>query len=907
MPTITQYPTTATANTGTWGTTANATGSGTGTYATWASSTSGATATLDLAGFDFSGVPAGADINSVTLVFRHYTNSVSGANTMRYQLLSGGTSVQALTVISATEVSTVTEQTIAATSLPTADQLRTGFTVRYQARKATNTTATTVYLDRVAVTVDYSIPAPAPKMSTLTQSTWAGQTAFTLDAGATIVGDTLQLAVPAVTSTYPTVFTSQKYDMVGESFTVEWLGLPANTNAAIEVLCGVRPIGDSQWTNGAGFGYSGGSFVAYEYKGGVYAEDGSWGNYSLTTHKYLRIRESGGTTYWEHSPDYTTWTQMWSRPNAFSMASVSGFMEVGMYQAVTNPGYATFGKINTSGAVAPPADAGPDQTVAPWTTVTLTGTGTGTWSQTSGATVTLGGSGATRTFTAPPSMSTQALVFSYGGDTTTVTVTRARHGIVKTNGGAPTPVRLFVQPGAITPPPSGTVQTQNVSYTASTDSIPNPERGWYGYTETHWTTAAGAGQEPLDQAELTARRTGSYTQSQVTKTISHTTLVYRYYVMEYMRGVDTLPAAFLTLLQNDLTAARNAGVKMIPRFVYDIDDNTNMTPPYNADTTLARTFSHIDQLKGVLNDNAEVIYALQAGFIGLWGEWYYSDNWGDEANVSTAKWDERYRLLTKLLTDLDPRIPVLVRYPGIKRRYLSLGSGTGWTAHPDALTRIGFHNDAFVGDDGPDMGTYDNYTDGASVTQMKDYVAAETARPVPMVGENNFITSRSAYSNYSAEAAQMHFSALNPEYAVETIKAFSQAQFDTISKALGYRLRLTSATLPSSGAASATVSVTLSITNDGYAGPTTSRPLQLVFVNGATVVTRTLARDVRTLLPGSHTVTETVTLPPTTGTYTMHLALPDLELTGDAYAIRLANTTTWANGRNALGASVTVT
>lgn len=51
------------------------------------------------------------------------------------------------------------------------------------------------------------------------------------------------------------------------------------------------------------------------------------------------------------------------------------------------------------------ATAGADQSVAAWDLVTLVGTGSavGAWTQTSGATVTLGGSGATRTFKAVPS------------------------------------------------------------------------------------------------------------------------------------------------------------------------------------------------------------------------------------------------------------------------------------------------------------------------------------------------------------------------------------------------------------------------------------------------------------------------------------------------------------------------
>lgn len=71
---------------------------------------------------------------------------------------------------------------------------------------------------------------------------------------------------------------------------------------------------------------------------------------------------------------------------------------------------------------APIANAGPDQTTAePWSTVTLTGAAStdsdGTvasyaWTQTAGPAVTLSGTGATRTFKAPPFIDLTQLTFS---------------------------------------------------------------------------------------------------------------------------------------------------------------------------------------------------------------------------------------------------------------------------------------------------------------------------------------------------------------------------------------------------------------------------------------------------------------------------------------------------------------
>lgn len=89
--------------------------------------------------------------------------------------------------------------------------------------------------------------------------------------------------------------------------------------------------------------------------------------------------------------------------------------------------------------------AGADQAdIEPWTTVTLAGTGTGSWSQVSGASVTLSGSGAIRTFTAPPSLSAQTLVFDYGGDQVSIGILPATEAMY--SGGQWVPVRLIRQP-----------------------------------------------------------------------------------------------------------------------------------------------------------------------------------------------------------------------------------------------------------------------------------------------------------------------------------------------------------------------------------------------------------------------------------------------------------------------------
>lgn len=124
-----------------------------------------------------------------------------------------------------------------------------------------------------------------------------------------------------------------------------------------------------------------------------------------------------------------------------------------------NTSQLVFGRLrgdDTDGPVltpAPTVSAGADQLdVLPGSTVTLTaattGTGTLTWTQTSGPTVTLSGTGNSRTFVAPPYWPTganapvgAALVFtaSYGGATDTVSVVTDVHTRWRKTSGGMTP------------------------------------------------------------------------------------------------------------------------------------------------------------------------------------------------------------------------------------------------------------------------------------------------------------------------------------------------------------------------------------------------------------------------------------------------------------------------------------
>src|SRR5690606_21167530 len=100
------------------------------------------------------------------------------------------------------------------------------------------------------------------------------------------------------------------------------------------------------------------------------------------------------------------------------------------------------------------------------------------------------------------------------------------------------------------------------------------------------------------------------------------TLIVRVFYLENFRNAP-ISQDYLNKIQADFNAVRNAGIKIIPRFAYSDSDVAGQR-----DASKAQIISHINQLQPLFQNNADVIASVQAGFIGSWGEWYYTDYFG---------------------------------------------------------------------------------------------------------------------------------------------------------------------------------------------------------------------------------------------------------------------------------------
>ena len=452
---------------------------------------------------------------------------------------------------------------------------------------------------------------------------------------------------------------------------------------------------------------------------------------------------------------------------------------------------------------------------------------------------------------------------------------------------------------------TGSVDAQSFAtntYTVSDEDFANPERGFYLHTETRASAPSGL---PANLANFRVNGRSDPNNTYTTKL----SLVLRVFYLDSFINA-TISTNFLNAIQADFDFLRAQGFKAVVRFAYTQDT----TRPFN-EPTKARILEHIGQLAPLLRRNRDVVAVVQQGFIGAWGEGYYTDVFSTAGQAFTAQnWTNRAEVLDALLTATPKERMVQVRVPQQKQKHLyGVTAPTSSAAIPPsaahngtAAARIAFHNDCFLADNS-DLGTFNDY-DGATSAQdilnLRNYAALET-RYAAMGGETCITNPpdddcASAGGRADSDLARFHYSYLNLGYNANVNDDWvAQSCIEAIKRRLGYRLQLVSCSTRGEARPGQTFPFTLELQNVGYAAPFNSRGLELV-LRHETSGQRFFAElsrdfDLRFCLPGSnHIFAAELELPPgvPAGRYELLLHAPDPEpsLYGQVpYSIRFAN------------------
>lgn len=425
----------------------------------------------------------------------------------------------------------------------------------------------------------------------------------------------------------------------------------------------------------------------------------------------------------------------------------------------------------------------------------------------------------------------------------------------------------------------------------------------------------------------------------------------------YLDGfMDTpLPQQKLDLLQRSLDNLRANGLKALLRFAYEKEMGQPEGP------TLDAILGHMEQLAPIIQANSDVIYVLQAGFIGAWGEWHSSAHKIEAEHANLAA------IIAKLLAILPADRMTQVRVPKYKRWVLEdpavnafqvLNGDSAFTGIPAA--RIGFHNDGFLAGN----------TCGGTWTEPPlfsnpgnpefDYMTRESPY-LPVDGElfwsdiegrvdgfaaavrmrlHHYTSFSLAHSYSEREGKRFGIDVwMETPLTIEQVReaklpvsdgyfedaegnAIPRTQFEYIRDHLGYRLELQRATLPETLSPGDDVQVKVDLINRGFATPMNPRPVFLVLIDVSGKVATTSAIDVelrtwQPYAPGdedytplTHTISGSIStsgLAP--GSYAVGLWLPDAAerlRTDPRYAIRVANRDVpwWTNFRGEYGVNI---
>lgn len=347
-------------------------------------------------------------------------------------------------------------------------------------------------------------------------------------------------------------------------------------------------------------------------------------------------------------------------------------------------------------------------------------------------------------------------------------------------------------------------------------------------------------------------------------------------------------------LRQAFTAARQQGLKVIFRAAYGFTGNDYRADPKD----MGRILGHIRQLGAVFQEQRNVLFAIQAGFLGPWGEWHGS-NWGDPPSL-----EARRQVLFGLLDAAPSPIPVQVRRPMFIRDIFDAEPGgstltekTGFGG--SRLARTGWHDDALLSLP-TDMGTY---AQPGWTRERELEWCARHGRYTPFGGETVGPAAKTPIDQTVRELEQLHACYVNIAYHPQALRAWREAEyrgedgFRHIERRLGYRFTAERLRYTREVRRGETFEFDLDLRNVGFAAPCLPREVAVVLsTEGKThrVVLRNA--DPRRWSPEAGPVHLRAAfrfprdLPRGTWRLALHLADPSPGLRDDSrYAIRLAN------------------
>lgn len=329
-----------------------------------------------------------------------------------------------------------------------------------------------------------------------------------------------------------------------------------------------------------------------------------------------------------------------------------------------------------------------------------------------------------------------------------------------------------------------------ITFTEESSHFSNPERGWYRsyFTDDIW---------DLDSLRK--------------KGIS--TIQLKINLKEY----TDMPIGEekLTEIKNAFQSAEKYGLQVIFRAAYDFDGIPSCEPK-----ELSLIVLHIEQLRDVFYEYEGVLWFVQTGFLGPWGEWH-SSLYGDIPSFKARK-----TVTEALLKAVPESRAIQVRRPSYIRDIIE----------DDDLdfSRIGYHNDSLLSTDN-EYGTYiDSNYDRKAELQWTNNVTFK----VPFAGETCCESDYSDPQNAIYELDMLNAHTLNIDYHLAVIDKWKSTEyngvntFGYISDNLGYRFVIEEIELNETIDPGGILNLNIKFRNDGFGTLINYRDVEVILSNG---------------------------------------------------------------------------
>lgn len=275
---------------------------------------------------------------------------------------------------------------------------------------------------------------------------------------------------------------------------------------------------------------------------------------------------------------------------------------------------------------------------------------------------------------------------------------------------------------------------------------------------------------------------------------------------KYVTGVTRpITEDMLFVIGQILQNVRESGQSAIIRFCYNVkglsesDVGIGSKIYIDAEPSITQIQAHIQQLAPLFSEYVDVVSAVDAGFLGPWGEMH---------TTQAATLDNSVTVVDALLAAVPDSRTVMIRYPGQFAAWYNKHNGTAYTVDTmkeitveptSTAARIGMFNDGYLGS-ATDYGTYKSPTKNRA--NEATWVAQQTQRTF-YGGECITDVAGGGLNDYNKieflawEAPLTHTSHLNIDWNPTVIAAWKNTPYRVAPLANSYPQSGLSATLDS--------------------------------------------------------------------------------------------------------------